>query len=525
MDARPIFAIFEGGGAKGVAHTGAIKAVEESGFAFAAVAGSSAGAIVATLIAAGFGADEIFDAEEPNNNLLRRLKTNPVDLFGRQEWKQFKSLYSGRLIRRLLNPKCWIVCCRILRNRGHFSTDNIRELINSILRSRLYDLYAANTSFGSEWSVPERITFHDLDHSRFPGDLVPLKIVATNIRTGGLEIFDRELTPNVEVADAVVASIAIPIIFQPVTMRSRPQDGPYLDGGLVSNLPIWVFSEDKLAWEREWPEDPPVPVVGFSLFERASEVPNGIFGAFIHFLGRVARTALSGSQAVSQQFVEDLEVIRLETDLGVLDFDRPLEDFSLAFLDGKRCAESGLKTAMIMKPDLIQRELHKIVEEIKGRIDARRLERSEAPLAHYRGNLIQMSGRHTLRVRYAVNMDGDADDRLVLDDRSSGAAEAYRERTLVFQDFTNAQAFDFMRKYEKAQVRPTLKGAICVPIFYNEDEWARQQSEDRSEPLGIFCFDSDEDIQIDYNDQGFREFLVKRSAVLRAALAYGENNG
>jgi NTE family protein len=54
--------IFEGGGAKGIAHIGGLRAAEELKISFRAVAGTSAGAIVAALVAAGYSADEILRA-------------------------------------------------------------------------------------------------------------------------------------------------------------------------------------------------------------------------------------------------------------------------------------------------------------------------------------------------------------------------------------------------------------------------------------------------------------------------------
>jgi predicted acylesterase/phospholipase RssA len=57
------FGIFEGGGAKGLAHIGALKATEEAGVEFIGVAGTSAGSIVASLVAAGYRADELYNTE------------------------------------------------------------------------------------------------------------------------------------------------------------------------------------------------------------------------------------------------------------------------------------------------------------------------------------------------------------------------------------------------------------------------------------------------------------------------------
>ena len=57
----PIFAIFQGGGAKGITHVGALKAIEEERFVPVGVAGTSAGAIIAALVAVGYRADDLLD--------------------------------------------------------------------------------------------------------------------------------------------------------------------------------------------------------------------------------------------------------------------------------------------------------------------------------------------------------------------------------------------------------------------------------------------------------------------------------
>src|SRR5687768_2196061 len=54
-----VYSVFEGGGVRGTALVGAVAAAEEMGVRFRAVAGSSAGAIVGSLIAAGYSAAEM----------------------------------------------------------------------------------------------------------------------------------------------------------------------------------------------------------------------------------------------------------------------------------------------------------------------------------------------------------------------------------------------------------------------------------------------------------------------------------
>src|SRR4051812_30800047 len=52
-------AVFEGGGVKGIGLIGALTVVEEEGYKWGNLAGTSAGAIVASLVAAGYNAAEL----------------------------------------------------------------------------------------------------------------------------------------------------------------------------------------------------------------------------------------------------------------------------------------------------------------------------------------------------------------------------------------------------------------------------------------------------------------------------------
>src|SRR5271168_2298947 len=56
---QPVNLVLEGGGVKGIGLVGAISVLEEHGFSFVRVAGTSAGAIVGSLVAAGFTSTEL----------------------------------------------------------------------------------------------------------------------------------------------------------------------------------------------------------------------------------------------------------------------------------------------------------------------------------------------------------------------------------------------------------------------------------------------------------------------------------
>jgi len=76
----------------------------------------------------------------------------------------------------------------------------------------------------------------------------PLRIIAANISTGKLVLFSAQLTPGMAVADAVAASICLPIVFEPWLVAGDL----HLDGGLVSNLPAWAFDSERARDRDAW---------------------------------------------------------------------------------------------------------------------------------------------------------------------------------------------------------------------------------------------------------------------------------
>src|SRR3712207_2804721 len=85
--AHRTFVAFAGGGAKGVVHVGALKALEERDVELKGLAGTSAGAIVAALVASGFRADDLIDSGSGRTILKRLSQIDPklkraTDLFG-----------------------------------------------------------------------------------------------------------------------------------------------------------------------------------------------------------------------------------------------------------------------------------------------------------------------------------------------------------------------------------------------------------------------------------------------------------
>jgi len=112
---------------------------------------------------------------------------------------------------------------------------------------------------------PANITFQELWdlNTKLPAEkkLKKFYVTSFNVETFRTEVFSAEHTPNVVVADAVRASMSIPVFFTPVTIRERTDKGltprkiystditsaeiHYMDGGVLDNYPIWIFDDFK----------------------------------------------------------------------------------------------------------------------------------------------------------------------------------------------------------------------------------------------------------------------------------------
>ena len=529
------FLIFEGGGAKGIAHLGALRAMEDLGYSFAGVGGASAGAFVAALVATGYRSDELLDIASPTTNLLAAHGLKPTDLLGITSWSrmtrlrraiarlQVGAVMAGLPGAALAAPGQIPTLYRLWHDRGHFTADGVSDFVNTCIRERLADLWALAGQDPAR--VPDPVCFADLDYARFP-ELRSLKIVATDIDAGKAVLFDRVHTPDVVIGDAVAASISIPLVFRPMRVRRRQNVPPgalvtiagrFADGGLVSNLPSWVFMDEKLALERTLADNVPVPIVAFALTDAtpAHAAAPGMREGFGGYLAKVGRSAIFGGQSISRDFLRDLVVVQLPTRLGVLEFDASWPTIRGDYTLGRQNAVLHVKERLEVLPARILAMLRATAEGVAQRIDDMRRGTGRAALTHLRACRIEPFGAESLRVSHGYNMASDADDRLPLDCRArQGAAEAFRTRDLELHRFGPASPTDVMTKYERALVRPSLHTALCVPIFAAADAWQTNDLSARPRPCGVLSLDSDEDLSVEFGDRSLINFIVGQSVLL-----------
>ncbi len=199
---RYVNGVFKGGGAKGVAYAGALHAVRERGLWFKSVAGASAGAVTATLVASGMGPD---DVERAVPLALRSAQASWI--------KRFISAALGR-------------------RSSIYESHGIRDWLDATLRTRIQ-----KTAVGP-------VTFAELHAATG----IELYVLAMDLANSHPMVFSRRTTPDVDVAGAVAASSAIPGAFPAGRgVFMSPANGAtvhaLVDGGTWANYPSFVFQD------------------------------------------------------------------------------------------------------------------------------------------------------------------------------------------------------------------------------------------------------------------------------------------
>ena len=197
---------------KGIGLAGAFAVLDEQGYTPHCVAGTSAGAITAALVAAGYSGSELQDVVLHQMKFSQFADPHPVDHLG----------VAGQGIAILKEKGI---------NKGEFFLNWMRDML----------------------AKKNVRTFGDLvDDSVAPDDPARyrLQVIASDVTERRMLVLPRDaeahlgITPEqLDVALAVRMSMSIPIFFDPVC-QANPQTGHehlIVDGGLLSNFPIWLF--------------------------------------------------------------------------------------------------------------------------------------------------------------------------------------------------------------------------------------------------------------------------------------------
>jgi NTE family protein len=190
--------VLEGGGVKGIAYVGALMELENKGILknIKKVAGTSAGAITALLIALRYSSDEIMD-------IMFELDFNKfVD---KSRWKT-KNFYD------------------VITKFGIAKGDYFQNWIEDIIYRKI---------------KLKNVTFSDFIRNN---NFCDLMVVGVNLTKRNVEIFSYKTTPNILLSTAIRISMSIPLFFHAV----KYNNDIYIDGGLFWNYPLRIYDNNKI---------------------------------------------------------------------------------------------------------------------------------------------------------------------------------------------------------------------------------------------------------------------------------------
>jgi len=252
--------VFEGGGAKGMVFVGAMQEFEERGHTHDRLLGTSAGAITATLLAAGYNSAEMLEA------LAEKKEERSVfsDFMGDPgSFRDSPLVETGALARLLKNidipliPEVlekkldqnfikWVASNPRARHLfsfvemgGWYSADNFLEWISGKLDSGELNGKPRNFS-GMSLRQFHKATGKDLS------------LVASDTTAEMMLVLNHRTAPRLPVIWAVRMSMSIPLLWQEVVWKKewgryrkiKMEGHTIVDGGLLSNFPIELFLSD-----------------------------------------------------------------------------------------------------------------------------------------------------------------------------------------------------------------------------------------------------------------------------------------
>lgn len=266
--------IFQGGGAKAIAYVGAYEKAIERGVGFSEFAGTSAGSMIAALLAAGATPQQL-------KKIIATTDFSPL-----KPKRDFKGNRKARVISKIIN---WFGAeSQVAQKIGRIVTD--------------LGLYDSSPIIGIMESALHKITNRDGDvlfeHMKYP-----LTIVAVDLVKHEKVVWSTKNTPTAKVVDAVRASCNIPFWFIPMS-------GRYVDGGMLCNLPVTEFLDTSYDFD---------PLLAFSFeYNNPNKKNNGIK----NFLYNLANSVVHGASEIQKKLVGEIPLILINTNVNMLDFDK-----------------------------------------------------------------------------------------------------------------------------------------------------------------------------------------------------------
>ncbi len=301
--------VLEGGGVRGIGHVGALCVAEEQGYRWGNIAGTSAGAFVAALLAAGYSGSELYSILHDEVDFRRFAQDSwlddllPVEVF---HLLQDGGIHRGSYIETFIREK--------LKAKGISRFGNLvmrkEEANNSNTRYRL-TVIASDISTGQMLRLPQ------------------------DMRQFGLD------PDALDIALAVRMSASIPFFFLPI--KQRHIDGRnclIVDGGLLSNFPVSLFDA---------PGEPKFPTFGLRLVDTLPTPdcpwPPNATGNILQISRALLKTMLTAHDRLYLDNHSYVRTIAIPVDgISATQFDLSREETEHLYQNGRQAAQRFFAT-------------------------------------------------------------------------------------------------------------------------------------------------------------------------------------
>jgi NTE family protein len=260
--------VFEGGGAKGMAFVGALQELEVRGHSPARLLGASAGAIMATFLAAGYDSREMAEAlaetEEGQPVFLGFLEApsrpTPEEIHNSAIRKLLRDV-NLKIVPDFLEDKIDDAIANLIATSprtdrifsfidkgGFYAANRFLSWLREKLNRGIYPLERGAFGKGNERN------FGQMNLAQFKEATgVDLSLVASDTTGTSILILNSRTAPDCPLVWAVRMSMSFPMLWQEVVWQ--PEWGTYrgkdisghtvVDGGMLSNFPIELFISDQ----------------------------------------------------------------------------------------------------------------------------------------------------------------------------------------------------------------------------------------------------------------------------------------
>ncbi len=291
--------VFRGGGVLGVVYSGALKVLEKEGLmdGMEGVAGTSAGSIMAALVAMKY---PITGDSNPNGS-------NIEDIVDKLPFKKFKDDKND---------------LGILGRYGIYSGDYFLKWMKEQVAA-------------SPLGLDEMATFRDLKNK---GGM-DLRVYSANINKHELQEFSFSITPDIPIAEAVRASMSIPLFFKAWQFSDSKMEGDFfVDGGVINGYPINAFDTK---------DGPNAATLGLYQGQMEGKIVNEKFGHH-HLIKYVKNTFLTLMQTQHTKLLEEADDLERTVFINVFNISPINFDITTAQQDSLK--KSGLvATEMYLK--------------------------------------------------------------------------------------------------------------------------------------------------------------------------------